>query len=634
MEKSGENAKAVLLLGAVLFVLLTLLQFVALELFFGQLVTDFSLFLIVKNVLLIGVCNLILLSLSQRFGITFIVSTVLLTVIGIANYFVNLFRGYGIVFMDFYAAKTVATVAYHYNLKVDGYFCAGVAANVLCVLICIIFIKKKSKTYKNNRKKVILSLCGLVISATFIAWINLDAAFFRGVSSLKWDHAIGINEYGYPLYFISNAGTVSVEKPSGYSVDKVDEILSRYGKTDGNISDKEFSPNLIMIMDEAYSDLRVLGNISTDNNPWEFVDGLKQNTIKGFAVSSVYGGYTSNSEFEFLTGASKVFLPGNPYLQYVTGPVSSIITDIKVNPVYKNTAAIHPYNGSGYNRNRVYPLLSFDSFLTLDDFENAEYIRDYVSDSGDFKKIIELYGKKESDERVCIFNVTMQNHNPYDDLNYIPKNPIHMLSVQENLEADQYLSLINETDNAIKELIEYFEGVDEPTAIVIFGDHQPHLPDGFYEQVTGKTPLGMTAEDSIRKNFIPYIIWANYDLKEMFSGTDGLLKQMAQTDTKSSYEFGADTNADISINYLRLVFKQAAGLPFSDYDRFLLDMSKVFPVISPKGCIDEDGKLYQVDELDGEKKDRMKEYEMVQYYYLFDDDRTEKIRGHFMPHKK
>ena len=32
----------------------------------------------------------------------------------------------------------------------------------------------------------------------------------------------------------------------------------------------------------------------------------------------------------------------------------------------------------------------------------------------------------------------------------------------------------------MQELISYFSKVDEPTAIVFFGDHQPNLPEGLY----------------------------------------------------------------------------------------------------------------------------------------------------------
>ena len=39
--------------------------------------------------------------------------------------------------------------------------------------------------------------------------------------------------------------------------------------------------------------------------------------------------------------------------------------------------------------------------------------------------------------------------------------------------VDRYLSLSKETDDALEYLIEYFKDYDEPTIIVMFGDHYP-----------------------------------------------------------------------------------------------------------------------------------------------------------------
>ena len=232
--------------------------------------------------------------------------------------------------------------------------------------------------------------------------MNTDATFFKGISSLYWDHNIGITEYGYPLYFIANAGSSKIEKPAGYSAEKVDEILSKYYEEEKSDNSDYKSPNIIMIMNEAFSDLDVLGDFTTDTEVMPFFDSLEKNTIKGYAESSVYGGYTANSEFEFLTGCSKVFLPGNPYLQYMDDYLPNVVSNIKSQGNYGEVFAMHPYNGSGYNRNRVYPLMYFDKFITKEDFKNPLKIRDYISDKSDFEKIIELFENKKENTSFCM----------------------------------------------------------------------------------------------------------------------------------------------------------------------------------------------------------------------------------------
>lgn len=45
------------------------------------------------------------------------------------------------------------------------------------------------------------------------------------------------------------------------------------------------------------------------------------------------------------------------------------------------------------------------------------------------------------------------------------------------------------SDEALKGLLDYFSEYEEPVIVVLFGDHQPRLEDGFYEYVTGQ-PVG------------------------------------------------------------------------------------------------------------------------------------------------
>ena len=73
----------------------------------------------------------------------------------------------------------------------------------------------------------------------------------------------------------------------------------------------------------------------------------------------------------------------------------------------------------------------------------------------------------------------MQNHNPYDDTSYKFKKKVEVTNFETSPQVSQYLSLIKMSDDAFKELVNYFKKVKEPTIILLFGDHQPHLPDSF-----------------------------------------------------------------------------------------------------------------------------------------------------------
>lgn len=581
------------------FVLVSFAEFAILELFFDIAFVNYEPVIILKNVLIISALNLFLTGIFHHMKPALMISILFFMIVGIANYFVIAFRGYGIVFMDLYAVKTAATLAGSYDYSVNLPFVAAVLADVALFSVCIL-LPERRHSYR-NAKFTLISLLGMSVSALFFFWIDSDIVFFRDVSGLTWDHNIGMKEYGYVLYFTSNAGKATVSEPIGYSVEKVDEILSRYeAETEGRSSQQ--NPNLIMIMNESFSDLDVLGRVDTNQEVMPFYKSLSENVIKGYAESSVYGGYTANSEFEFLTGCTKAFLPGNPYLQYIDNYIPTLIDNLKVQQGYQTAVAIHPYYPSGYNRNRVYPLLGFDEFLSLEDFSQTRLVRDYVGDWEDYEKIEELYENKKVGTSLCIFNVTMQNHNPYDDSTYQFENPVKITNFNPTLSTNQYLSLMKMSDEALENLVNYFKKEEEPTVILLFGDHQPHLSDSFYEKVVGKPPKLFSQEEVMKKHLVPFMIWANYDIEE-------------QTIDRTS------------INYLSSILLQAAGLKMSDYNRYLLDLSQKLPSISASGYYDEQGVLHEYSEEDNEYQELLKEYEMVQYHYLFGG--KERLEEHF-----
>lgn len=595
------------LLFAVYFIVFSLAEFIVLELYFHKSFTAFPPEIIAKNVILIAMFNLLLVALCHELRVALAISSVLFFILGLVNYFVIAFRGYGIVFMDLFAIRTAATVAGNYHYTFDIYIVAGILGNLGLFAAALCFLPKRQKPYF-YLKSMLLSLAAVVFASGFFFWMDNDTVFFDGVSGLTWDHNIGMQKYGYLLYFMSNAGDASIEEPGGYSVEKVDEILSKYEQEDSGADEKENTttptgknPNLIMIMNEAYSDLQVLGDFDTNIDPMSFYHQLSENTIKGYAYSSVYGGYTANSEFEFLTGCTKAYLPGNPYLQYMEGTLPSLISNLKAQG-YDHPIALHPYNPSGYNRNRVYPLLGFEKFYSIEDFDVKNPVRDYVGDMENYQKIEELYEKRDKSVPFCLFNVTMQNHNPYDDDTYTFEEPVKIESFPSVVSTNQYLSLMHMSDQALKQLISYFQKVDEPTMIVLFGDHQPHLADSFYEKVMGVMPDQFSKEQVMKKYKIPFLIWANYDIPEQ-------------------------TIDMISLNYLSKRMLKTAGLAMSDFDRFVMHVEEQIPSLSATGYYDNEGVLHNFSEEEEENNALLEEYEIVQYHYLFDE--KNRLKGHF-----
>lgn len=159
------------------------------------------------------------------------------------------------------------------------------------------------------------------------------------------------------------------------------------------------------------------------------------------------------------------FLPVGsiPYQQYIKSTTPSLASYLK--SIGYATYAQHPYYGSGWNRDTVYPLLGFDNLSFMQDYSNQRFVRKYISDETSFDRIIETYENKPDGQPAFIFNVTMQNHGGYTDTYYGFDNTVTADKLN-NSALDQYLSLIKMTDEDLKNLIEYFSNVDEKTIVV------------------------------------------------------------------------------------------------------------------------------------------------------------------------
>ena len=162
--------------------------------------------------------------------------------------------------------------------------------------------------------------------------------------------------------------------------------------------------------------------------------------------------------------------------------------------------------------------------------------------------------------------------------------------------ADNYLSLVRATDTAFSELIDYFSEVEEPTIILMFGDHAPNLPDGVYEALMGKSLEALSLEETQQRYTTPFVLWANYDIEG--SGTTGEIT---------------------SANYLATLLLRTAGLETTPYMDFLWDLSKQVEAINLNGYRDEEGNEYSYED-DSPYADLIEEYRTLQYNYLFDAD--------------
>lgn len=547
------------------------------------------------NVALFWFSALFLFGLTGRVSRALGIQTVFCIIYGLANYFVLEFRGAPIQPWDILSIGTAASVADNYEYKLDKD--ALTALIGLLVLLVMEFFLRAGFPRSGKKRRVWIARTALCLVTGLLCFgytkmlHNEDFVQkkLRLYDKLFTPTTIQFKN-GTVTAFLMELQYMSVEKPAGYSEDSAKEALASYETADV----PERTPNIIVIMNEAFSDPAVLGQFSTNEDYMPFVHSLldgAEDTVSGLLNVSVKGGNTANTEFEYLTGSSMAFLPYGsiPYQQYIkdeTPSMASWLSDFGY-----RTVAMHPYRAAGWDRNKVYPLMGFDEMYFEEFYEDSALVRKYVSDEADYEKLIQIYEQKEPGEPLFLFNVTMQNHSSYNDWadydNFTPD------ITADGIDSDvlsAYLSLMKLSDQAIEELVQYFSEEEEDTVIVFFGDHQP--TDSVINPIlklNGTTSSALSPEEEAGRYQVPFFIWANYDIEE-------------------------ESGLNISANYLASRTLDAAGLPKPGYFSFLTELEKQVPVISANHVSLSDGTFSAADEQD----DLLNEYRTFQYYQLFE----------------
>ncbi len=565
-----------------------------------QVISLFFSFSGLLNLMLIGVLWWLCYVILNRKRWAAVAITTICTIFGFVNFALLQFRDSPLLATDIANVGTAMQVTKTYQLEITK--SALWAIMMYVIWICAILSLREGKGPRLPRRIAHLLIGVLWTAGAWNVMFN---------SSVIEDHNIRISSFkprwnykknGYMLSFWVSVGMAYVEKPDGYSASKVEEITAEYTsdeavQVEGATTD---SPNILVIMNESYSDLAANGSFETNQPYMPFFYSLTENTIRGTAHSSVLGGTTADSEFEFLTGFSMMYLPFHsvPYTNLIKDSLPNLTYQLKA-VGYTGNIAFHPGMANSYNRNNVYPLLGFDEHISVETMEDPEYIRAYVSDESDYAEVMRQYEahleSDESDQPFYMFNVTIQNHGSYTLDNGVVDAGISITDdTLQYSQATNYLNLIKKSDEALEELVNYFSNVDEPTIIVLYGDHQPNVESGFYtalRQLNDETGLSGLIK-SERKYRIPFMIWANYDIEEQ-------------------------TDVEISLNYLAAYMKQSLGMPMTGFDKYLMNLYQTLPVITDIAVMDKDGNYYAADD-ETPYDDLLLEYQQIQYNGLID----------------
>lgn len=457
------------------------------------------------NVLLIFATISVSLLFRRRMFFIVIISS-LWGAVGVTNGIILMERMTPFTVKDLDALTDAATILTNYF---SFFQLVLIAASLVAAVIGIVMLwirAPKLPDYKGIKKNIITFIIIVAVtvgSGAGLIKANVLTTFFGNL-------AYAYQDYGVPYCFINTWLNTGIQKPIGYSDEKIGEIVKEdIGLKTGKVTLTEQKidgkyPNVIFLQLESFVDPEKFKNIKTNIDPMPYYRQLEKEYSSGSLTVPACGAGTANTEFEVMTGISvKFFGPGEyPFKSVLKNKTAeSIATDLK--SLGYSTHAIHNHRALFYNRNEVFNNIGYD------DFTSVEYMSDVAKTPKNWAKDEILVSQimkalKSTDNRDYIYTISVQGHGKYPTEQLI-KNPKVVVtdapSEEQKYKYEYYVNQVYEMDQFVKDLTEKLSKYDEPVVLVMYGDHIPALD--IKEDTYDAKNLYQTQ----------YVIWSNFYMK-------------------------------------------------------------------------------------------------------------------------
>lgn len=458
---------------------------------------------------------------------------------------------------------------YRLNLRMD--LISFIVFFSLLLFLTGIFIKTPEIKWVH---RISGSLSVLALSMVLFIFVYKDKGLYGSFKVPQMYNMVSsYNTLGFNYSFIHSISLNTLKKPEGFSKAEVEAWISEGA---GASPEDTVRPHIIVVMCEAFSDLSEEDafEYSTRDDP---LYGFKKvceshRAISGHIVPTAFGGGTSETEFDFLTGMKNYRLSDSP----ITG-FRAIHRDILALPGIfgrnnYRTCFMHPGYEWFYGRKSVYEYMGISDQIYTEAFDSTDYKGTFVSDRAFLDEVKAGFALRASarDIPLFYFSVTIQNHQSYLYGKYDFEPPEVPVSAGLSETSEELLSVymegVRDSSNMLLEMTEYFDEVDEPVLICFFGDHRPNLQNA-YEELGADVKKSNTPESTIKTFQVPFVIWQNkaYATRKPF--------------TELYESLDLPENRKISANFLGAVVYEITGMTGRDaFFDYLNEMRRRLPV--------------------------------------------------------
>ncbi len=453
--------------------------------------------------------------LIRRQMISFICMEIVTFVFGFANKMRYAYTMKYLAIQDISLLNEVKDVRVDYTKGISAFCVVLLTAAVVLAGLTVLFERRfcAAAARRFSWKRIVIPGMIIVVLICSVRMMALKNNYYLSFGLLS-ERELGAVLVGLESFF-NHRGARIDEEEVGIFVDECKNyLLERQIWMPGEREQTKY-PTIIVIMSEAFWDMDYLSDtVSMSENPMERYYEIAENCISGEIAVNVYGGQTVMTEFEFLTGINVINLLGTPFwYDRVTQGADTFVSYLK--ELGYDAVAIHPGPGYFYGRKDAYQNMGFDTFYDMQSFQNREYYRTYLSDHALTDEIIYRYEehmRNRPENPLFCFAVSIANHvvqlNLGDDEVVKKDSYVERITIetQKNVsreiqkELKEYVNGLNETVDALEELLDYFENCSEEVVVVFFGDHAPSFANSLYSKEN---------MDCIYKT--PYLIWTNFE---------------------------------------------------------------------------------------------------------------------------
>ena len=459
--------------------------------------------------------------------------------LGITNGYMLLIRVTPFNAQDLKVAGDAVTLFDKYFTGFEGIM---LAIGIVAVVIWLISMWKRGGQYTGKMHRI-PALIAIVAAFGTVGLLTNLAIDKRVVSNYFGNIAFAYEDYGFPYCFSASVFNTGIEEPNGYSEETMNKITDNGAITESKTGRKEM-PNILFIQLESFFDPYEVEFFKTSQDPIPNFRKLSEQYSSGYFKVPSVGAGTANTEFEVLTGMSMRYFGQGEY------PYKTILKKTQAESAATalkkfgyGAHALHNNGGNFYSRADVFNNIGFDSY-TSKEFMNILQLTEngWAKDSVLTQHIKNAMDSTEQQD--FVFGITVQGHGDYPEEKKIENPRIRVTGIEDEGRTnawEYYVNQLYETDQFIGDLIQMLKDRDEPTVLVLYGDHLP--------------TMGLEAKD-LKGRYLyntNYVIWDNIGLPkqdENIAAYQAMADVFDRLDIHSGTVFNYHQNRRKTKNYL------------------------------------------------------------------------------------